>query len=682
MWPQRMSSGTPEINFSSNTTQRPGAVCSGALCSFKRLSLLLLEAGHEVVGLDGLRGEAVVVPPAGEGGGNGQSTGNELFQLGALDGQHGLAHGAEHLIGQGQRQRSGAGQGGCGNLVMGHSQYLSFCFRICVRCGSGLLQHDGAGEDEGGVVAIVGAAVGNVDAVVCCDPGGLDRGRVEVVGGGEIELVFDALFQRDAAHVQHHVVVAADNVGELVCQGGRGAVLAQDGAHRARHIALDAEFQRAEQQARFLGRQRHKELGLGGISVPRGDVAAVGVGRLDAVDGGRHRDGAAVALAVGGGSDDGRTLLEGSDAARIHRDDVRRRNAPQYRLVGGIRGRDGGAEVGSAAPAQLQRVPAQSHLLHRDDVRVGQGSGRRGVPQFFKGFEVISGAAVGVAGRIQQLEQKSFFFAAQPAEAVGADGVGGQCAGGGIDLHHPHQLAGFRRDRAGQCPDVQCVQPDGTAFAVDAQHSAIGRGIGGGTVGSGFGLLGIAGSQGGAGGGLLGRRSGLAGALLGVRLAGGGAFGGLCGGVGAGHHPGDELLVDRGGQLFARALGGEDAVDVVLAGPGVGGVAIAVGSGQHPLAAAPAGKAPAHADTACFVQRQRLGQRAVRVPDVEGDDTPVPLLRQAEFQPVHTLGFLCAQMQPVGPGEEFRAAEVPGCDVDLHGKNSFHLVLRLPLARL
>lgn len=45
-----------------------------------------------------------------------------------------------------------------------------------------------------------------------------------------------------------------------------------------------------------------------------------------------------------------------------------------------------------------------------------------------------------------------------------------------------------------------------------------------------------------------------------------GAFGGLCGSVGAGHHPGDELLVDRGGQLFARALGGEDAVDVVLAG--------------------------------------------------------------------------------------------------------------------
>ena len=53
------------------------------------------------------------------------------------------------------------------------------------------------------------------------------------------------------------------------------------------------------------------------------------------------------------------------------------------------------------------------------------------------------------------------------------------------------------------------------------------------------------------------------------------------GGIGAVHHPGDELFVDRGRQLLTAALGGEDAVDIVLAGPGVGGVAIAVGSGQH-----------------------------------------------------------------------------------------------------
>ena len=31
MWPQRMSSGTPEINFSSNTTQRPEQTAPGAV---------------------------------------------------------------------------------------------------------------------------------------------------------------------------------------------------------------------------------------------------------------------------------------------------------------------------------------------------------------------------------------------------------------------------------------------------------------------------------------------------------------------------------------------------------------------------------------------------------------------------------------------------------------------------
>ena len=50
----------------------------------------------------------------------------ELLQLGALDGQDGLAHGAEDLIGQGQSQRSGAGQSGCRDVVMSHREYLSF----------------------------------------------------------------------------------------------------------------------------------------------------------------------------------------------------------------------------------------------------------------------------------------------------------------------------------------------------------------------------------------------------------------------------------------------------------------------------------------------------------------------------------------------------------------------------
>ena len=118
-------------------------------------------------------------------------------------------------------------------------------------------------------------------------------------------------------------------------------------------------------------------------------------------------------------------------------------------------------------------------------------------------------------------------------------------------------------------------------------------------------------------------------------------------------------------------------MDVILAGPGVGGVALAVGGGQHPFAAGPAGEAAAHPDAARFVQLQRLGQCAVGVADVEGDDAPGPLPGQGKFQPVHAFGLLCAQMQPVGLGEKFGAAEVPGGNVDLHGENSFRLVLHL-----
>ena len=36
-----------------------------------------------------------------------------MLQLGRLDGEYGLAQGAKHLIGQGQRQHNGAGAGAC-----------------------------------------------------------------------------------------------------------------------------------------------------------------------------------------------------------------------------------------------------------------------------------------------------------------------------------------------------------------------------------------------------------------------------------------------------------------------------------------------------------------------------------------------------------------------------------------
>ena len=57
--------------------------------------------------------------------------------------------------------------------------------------------------------------------------------------------------------------------------------------------------------------------------------------------------------------------------------------------------------------------------------------------------------------------------------------------------------------------------------------------------------------------------------------------------------------------------------------------------------------------------------------------THLTLPGQGKFQPVHAFGLLCAQMQPVGLGEKFGAAEVPGGNVDLHGENSFRLVLHL-----
>ena len=76
--------------------------------------LAALQFVEVVIGFDGLRGERVVLPPADEGGGHGQAGGD---QLGRLDGQHRVAGGAEDLVGQGQRQRGGAGNGRGRDLV-------------------------------------------------------------------------------------------------------------------------------------------------------------------------------------------------------------------------------------------------------------------------------------------------------------------------------------------------------------------------------------------------------------------------------------------------------------------------------------------------------------------------------------------------------------------------------------
>ena len=62
------------------------------------LALLVLQI---LVRLDRGSGEGVVAPPADQRGHGGDASGDQLLYGGALDGQHGLAAGAEDLVGQG-----------------------------------------------------------------------------------------------------------------------------------------------------------------------------------------------------------------------------------------------------------------------------------------------------------------------------------------------------------------------------------------------------------------------------------------------------------------------------------------------------------------------------------------------------------------------------------------------------
>lgn len=73
------------------------------------------------VSLNGLLGEAVVEPPVDQRGHGGEAGGDELLELGAVDGQQGLAHGAQQLVDEGQRQHGGAGDGSSGDGAGGGS---------------------------------------------------------------------------------------------------------------------------------------------------------------------------------------------------------------------------------------------------------------------------------------------------------------------------------------------------------------------------------------------------------------------------------------------------------------------------------------------------------------------------------------------------------------------------------
>lgn len=73
------------------------------------MPLFLLQTGQVLVGLNGFGGEAVVLPPVHQRRCHRDAGAYQLLQLFGLDGQHGMAGTAQQLVGQGQRQRGGAG---------------------------------------------------------------------------------------------------------------------------------------------------------------------------------------------------------------------------------------------------------------------------------------------------------------------------------------------------------------------------------------------------------------------------------------------------------------------------------------------------------------------------------------------------------------------------------------------
>ena len=94
------------------------------LYSVGALSHPLLLPLELFIGLDGSLGEAVVVPPAGQRGADGEAYAHQLLHLGGLDGQHGLARCTEQLVGQCKAQHRRAGHGGGGDVLGG----VGVCF--------------------------------------------------------------------------------------------------------------------------------------------------------------------------------------------------------------------------------------------------------------------------------------------------------------------------------------------------------------------------------------------------------------------------------------------------------------------------------------------------------------------------------------------------------------------------
>ena len=99
--------------------------CHAMQLGARSLMYALFQARHEVVGLDGFRGEAVILPPRSQCCTDGEARRNHLFELGVVDGQQRFARCAEQLICQGEAQHSSAGQRTGGDLLFHFNPCLS-----------------------------------------------------------------------------------------------------------------------------------------------------------------------------------------------------------------------------------------------------------------------------------------------------------------------------------------------------------------------------------------------------------------------------------------------------------------------------------------------------------------------------------------------------------------------------
>ena len=191
---------------------------------------------HALVGPDGRRGEAVVLPPGGQGGGHRQTGGDQAFQLAVLDGQDRLAGRRQDLVGQGQGQAGGAGDGTNGNV---HGVLLSFksSFFAAGADRQAFAFVDNVGD---GRVPVPQGYVGIVAAAQGFQAIGRDGALVDVVEAQVQDLdpqqALDAVFQGFA--LLSFPAEVADGVAH------RGA---ENGAHSGHHHAGQHAGQRGQE---------------------------------------------------------------------------------------------------------------------------------------------------------------------------------------------------------------------------------------------------------------------------------------------------------------------------------------------------------------------------------------------------------------------------------------------------